>query len=156
MLKEILALALRKLSKHGRVVEVDREDLKLVLMFELGISSSVVLEQLLRRAVEEGLLEEHEGKLVPKFDYLEVEVPLNIQQCLAELLEEKPLEERILERVAQVTGKPVEELREELERLRSEYSIFYPEVLAVYLAMKYNVEIYEYLEMVKNRIKERF
>jgi hypothetical protein len=155
MIKEILAYAFRKLSSKHHSSSFDVMDVKITLLFDLGISSEEQIDRLLKQAQTEGLVEIVENKVIPRFDYMSVEIPVNLKKLASSLTLEENLADKILERISEITGDSIYKLKEELEKLQKEYPIFYPEVLAIYLAFVKGVDVSEFLDMVKNAIKSK-
>jgi len=91
--------------------------------------------------------------VIPLFDYMSVEIPTNIKQLASSISVKENLVDKILSSIAEQTGEEIERLKKELEALQKDYPIFYPEVLAVYLAFIKGADVSQYLDLVKNFVK---
>jgi len=149
-LKTLVAFVFRRSGKE----KMNEKDFYMMLSFELGWLTPGEGLKVIERAVEEHLMERKNGELHPTFDPKGEEIPLGFtfsREMLGEM--EKDLLTRIRSKMVnegKMGEKRVEaEIRRTAERLH-----VYPEVAALVVARKNNMEIEEFTEETKKFIEE--
>ncbi len=111
---------------------------------------------LLERALEQGLLVLKENLLIPTFDPSAVEIPLGYRPT-TDLLRPPEAYQELLQRIARVTKRPLQEVSREMNELVHERfdGHLRAEAATVILAKKYGVEFRDLLDRLKQELDGR-
>jgi hypothetical protein len=151
--KIIIAFLFNRSGKTG----LKDAELYLPLSMELGWLSSKESQEFVKYAIKQELLVKKEGLLHPNFPLKKIIVPVGFAPS-KKLFSEKTAEQReedIIDRIAtQIstqTNHSKNEILEEIKQEEKEKNLL-PEVIALYIARKYGVDIADWYDSVEKTI----
>lgn len=146
-------------NRSGKT-ELTEAEFYLPLSMELGWLSSKEAQEFVKTALKQALLVKKDGMLQPNFQLDTIIIPLGFtpsKQLFSETTGEqleKPLLQRIIDRICAQTHQAYHEIQQEIASEEKEKTIS-PEVAAVYVALKYHVDVAEWYPDIEQSIFQR-
>jgi hypothetical protein len=139
--------------KHMRKERLQRSEFVFYIAIDRKWMNKEQANQLLERAISEGLVGVDGGSIRPLFDVAEVSIPLGFKPTSEVLAAENPYED-LIGRVAAATGKPPQEVFAELHRVVADHfdGNLRAEAAAVILAKKYGVAFEDKLPALERSV----
>ncbi len=148
MLKETIASAFRSKGKGA----MKKSELILTLALDLGWFSYDDAKRVVELALERGLLE-GDDVVRPTFDLDDVEIPIDFKPDPSKIFSDRPVFERIVQEVAEKTGKNVGEVIAMVNREQEELgNLLSVEVVALIIAKRVGVDITKYIDDVERTV----
>ena len=154
--KIIIAFIFNRSGKTG----LTEAEFYLPLSIELGWLSTKEAQELAKNALKQGLLVRKDGLLQPNFSVASVTIPLGFspsKQLFTETSDghpEKTLLQKIIDRICERTHQSHHEIEQEISAEEREKNIF-PEIAAVIIAIKHQVDITEWYTDVDHALFQR-
>ncbi len=150
MLKETIASAFKSKGKRS----MKKSELIMTLTFDLGWFSHEEAKRVVDLALEKGLLMGNE-ELTPTFDLDEVEVPVDFRPDES-IFSEKPVFDRIVEEIAEKTGKSFGEVVAMINRRQEELgNLLSVEVVALIVAKELGLDVSKFLDEVERVVLDQ-
>lgn len=145
------------LFKRSGKKELPLSELSLTLSMDLKWFTPSFAKKFIMSAIQKGLLHEKNGMLSPLFNIDSVMIPFGFHPSQKRLEEIEPTQdkkrvlEKIIDFIAEETGKDRKEIAETIEGIGKEKNIIF-EVAALLLGKQLNVELKGFLEEVELKI----
>ncbi|KAA0001157.1 MAG: hypothetical protein DRN21_02630 [Thermoplasmata archaeon] len=149
-LKTLVAFVFQRSGKE----KMKEKDFYMLLSFELGWLTPGEGLKVIEKAIEENLMERENGELRPTFDHKSEEIPLGFtfnREMLGEM--EGDLFTRICAKIVNDGGTGEKKVRGEIQRMAERLHV-YPEVAALVVARKNNIDIGEFMDEAKRFVEE--
>jgi hypothetical protein len=152
----IIAFIFNRSGKTG----LTEAEFYLPLSMELGWLSTKEAQAFVKNALKQGLLVKKDGMLQPNFSVAHVTIPLGFapsKQLFTQTPEaypEQTLLQKIINRISEQTRQPLQEIEQEIATEEREKNIL-PEVAAVIIAIKHQVDITEWYTDVDQALFQR-
>lgn len=148
-LKKLMAFLFQKSGKE----RLSEKEIYNMLSFQLGWMSPKEGRKAIEIAIEKKIVRKENDEIIPNFDYMEVEVPLGFKFD-GEMLEKmcKDLLSRIIDKILENSDFGEKRIREEIRKLSDSMDI-YPEIAALLLAKKIDIDIEEFIKEAREFIK---
>lgn len=131
------------------------EDFYMMLSFELGWLTPGEGLAVIEQAVEVGILKRKDGELVPLFDYTSVEIPTGYHFSSSQLNQHLlDFTAKLVLAIMKKSGIGEKKIMEEIEKIAGELYVF-PEIAALLLAKKYDVDIEPYFDEAWAFVKKK-
>ncbi len=142
--------------KHMRKERLQRSEFVFYIAIDRKWMNKEQANQLLERAMSEGLVEVDGGSIRPLFNVAEVTIPLGFKPTSEVLAAESPYED-LIGRVVAATGKPPQEIVAELHRVVTDQfdGNLQTEAAAVILAKKYGVAFEDKLPALERSVAKK-
>lgn len=143
-------------NRSGKTALTEAE-LYLPLSMELGWLSTKEAQEFVKSALQQGLLGKKDGLLYPNFPLDKITIPLNFAPskklfCETTAQEQKqPLMLRLIGRICEHTTLNQQDIEEEISKEGTEKNLL-PEVAALYIARKYDVDVRDLFTEVQQGI----
>lgn len=148
-LKKLMAF----LFQRGGKERLNEKDIYNMLSFQLGWMSPKEGRKAIEMAIEKNIVRKENDEIIPNFDYKEIEIPLGFKFD-GEMLEKisKDLLSRIIDKILENSDFGEKRIREEIRKLSDSMDI-YPEIAALLLAKKIDIDIEEFIKEAREFIK---
>lgn len=145
-LKKLIAFIFQRSGKE----KMKEKDIYMSLSFELGWMTPGQGKKVVEKALELNLVRREGEKIIPNFDYREIEIPLGFKFDEEKLEEmEKDLLSKIISKIVRNTKIGEKKIREEIRNISENLEI-YPEIAALVVAKRKGIDIREFIEEAKN------
>ena len=147
------------LFKRSGKKELKESDIYLPLSIDLGWFSTKESHDFVDYTVKQKLLIKKEGVLTPSFGIEKINIPVGFYPSKKSFIEEKiNLKEEkknvidtIVQQISEKTNQDLNDLLEEIKQAELEKNIL-PEVAALLIARRYNIDIKDSFEIVEGKI----
>ncbi len=148
MMKKVIAAAFKSKGKR----KMKRSELIYTMSFDLNWFSHETSKKVVEEAEREGLLSSDGDEVEPTFEVAEVDVPASFKPDLRSLLS-RPVADRIVEEIAEKTGKSYQEVVSMInERQEKMSNLLSFEVVALVVAKEHGVNIEKYIDEVEKNV----
>jgi len=147
--KRVIAFVFERLGKRG----ISAEDFYLTISMDLRWCSVDKAKRFLRYALDKKLLTSIEGKLFPNFPLDDIEIPFGFRPKVFDEIEvEEDVKDRLVHWIAESTGKSLEEIWREIEKISAD-KLLNLEVASLLYANQLGLDVSGFVDEVRGYLE---